>query len=319
MATQKDIKERLQAQADAVTSKVVAKTEEATPPEKRPPSINEQLEKPQVREALAKALPNAMDPTRFTRVVLTAVHGNPRLQDCTFNSLVSACLASAQLGLEPNTPLQQAFLVPYNDRRRGLLCQFQIGYRGLIALALRSPKVESISARSVYEGDLIDIDLGTSPKITHKPNLEGERGEPFLWYAVAHYKGGGYEFVYMPKSEIERHRAYSKSPEGDAWKYGYDPMARKTTLIELSKFVPQAVELAAGVTLDDTTPTSWSDDIAGEMAAAAGSDDQSAPIEATASENDPAADVCDVCGHPGGDHADQCPNATETTPEPSET
>ena len=38
-------------------------------------------------------------------------------------------MQAAQLGVEPNTPLGQAYLIPY--RNHGILeCQFQLGTRG---------------------------------------------------------------------------------------------------------------------------------------------------------------------------------------------
>ena len=79
---------------------------------------------------IAKALPDVMTPERFARIVTTAVTNNPKLAECTPQSFVGAMLNSAQLGLEPNTALGQAYLIPY-----GRQCQFQIGYRGLIDLA----------------------------------------------------------------------------------------------------------------------------------------------------------------------------------------
>lgn len=77
---------------------------------------------------ITKALPSAITPERFTRICMTAVTQNPDLGLCTPQSFAGAMLTAAQLGLEPNTPLGQAYLIPYNNGRTGTKeCQFQIG------------------------------------------------------------------------------------------------------------------------------------------------------------------------------------------------
>lgn len=56
-----------------------------------------------MKPQIAKALPSAITPERFTRMVMTAVSTNPELGNCSFESFCGAMLQSAQLGLEPNT------------------------------------------------------------------------------------------------------------------------------------------------------------------------------------------------------------------------
>lgn len=106
---------------------------------------------------IAKALPSVMTPERFARIVTTAVTNNPKLAQCTPQSFVGAMLNSAQLGLEPNTSLGQAYLIPYGNK-----CQFQIGYRGLLDLAFRTGEVKSITAEVVKENDTFEYELGLS-------------------------------------------------------------------------------------------------------------------------------------------------------------
>ena len=79
------------------------------------------------------------------------------------------------LGLEPNTPLGQAYLIPYTVKGVPTV-QFQIGYKGLIDLAYRSGEIESIQAHVVYENDSFDFNYGLEPKLMHKPCV-GERGK----------------------------------------------------------------------------------------------------------------------------------------------
>ena len=79
---------------------------------------------------LKKALPSVLTPERFTRIALSALNNTPQLKQCTPMSFISALLTAAQLGLEPNTPLGQAYLIPYKNKGT-LECQFQIGYKEL--------------------------------------------------------------------------------------------------------------------------------------------------------------------------------------------
>ena len=65
-------------------------------------------------------------PERFTRITLSALSSNPQLQQTTPQSFLGAMMTAAQLGVEPNTPLGQAYLLPYKNK--GVLeCQFQLG------------------------------------------------------------------------------------------------------------------------------------------------------------------------------------------------
>lgn len=58
-----------------------------------------------MQSQIKKALPATITPERFTRIVLTALSSNPKLQQCTPGSFLGAMMQAAQLGLEPNTPL----------------------------------------------------------------------------------------------------------------------------------------------------------------------------------------------------------------------
>ena len=73
---------------------------------------------------------------RFARICLTAVRNTPKLANCTMESFAASMMICAQLDLEPNTPQQLAFLIPFENRKRGIVeCQFQVGYKGLLQLA----------------------------------------------------------------------------------------------------------------------------------------------------------------------------------------
>ena len=149
---------------------------------------------------IKNALPTVMTPERFTRIVLTALSSNPKLGQCTPNSFLGAMMQAAQLGVEPNTPLGQAYLIPY--RNKGTLeCQFQLGYKGLIDLAYRSGAVQSIQAHEVHENDEFEYSYGLDGTIKHKPALK-DRGPVIAYYGVWKTKDGGYGYEVMSVDDV---------------------------------------------------------------------------------------------------------------------
>ena len=77
---------------------------------------------------IKRALPSVLTPERFTRMALSAVNNTPELAACTPMSFIAALMNAAQLGLEPNTPLGQAYLIPYKNKKTGedsftILCE----------------------------------------------------------------------------------------------------------------------------------------------------------------------------------------------------
>jgi len=216
----------------------------------------------QMEGEIAKALPTVITPERFTRMVLTALSTDKKLELCTPQSFLGAMMTAAQLGLEPNTPLGQAYLIPYKNK--GVLeCQFQIGYKGLIDLAYRSGEVEIIQAQVVYENDEFDYELGLDPKLKHKPAKEN-RGNPIYYYAIFKTKSGGYGFEVMSIHDIKVHaKKYSQSysSEYSPWQKNFDEMAKKTVLKRVLKYAPLKSDFVRAIAVDETVKKEISDDM----------------------------------------------------------
>lgn len=203
------------------------------------------------------ALPSMISSERFQRVALTAFSNNPKLQQCEPMSFIAAMMESAQLGLEPNTPLGQAYLIPYGSK-----VQFQIGYKGLLELAQRSGKIKTLYAHEVRENDEFDIDYGLEQKLIHKPLLKGSRGEVIGYYAVYHLDTGGHSFVFMTKQEILEHAMkFSKTFKMGPWQTDFDAMAKKTVIKQLLKYAPLSIEMQKAVSSDETVKSQISEDM----------------------------------------------------------
>ena len=211
---------------------------------------------------IKKALPSVITPERFTRMVLSAVSVNPKLGSCTPASFLGAMMSAAQLGLEPNTPLGQAYILPYQNK--GVLeAQFQLGYKGLIDLAYRSGEVEVIQSHIVYENDEFECNYGLEPTLKHTP-AASDRGEPIKVYALFKTKSGGFGFEVMSMDDVKIHAAkYSKAYtlSFSPWKTNFEEMAKKTVLKRVLKYAPLKSDFVKAVVQDETIKNTLSEDM----------------------------------------------------------
>lgn len=206
---------------------------------------------------IEKALPSVITPERFTRIALTAYSDNAALQKCDADSFLGAMMQAAQLGVEPNTPLGQAYLIPYGNK-----VQFQLGYRGMIDLAYRSGEIQMIQAHEVHENDEFEYELGLDPKLRHIPALKN-RGEVILYYAVFKLINGGVGFEVMSKEDVETFaKKKSKTYRNGPWQTDFDAMAKKTLVKRLLKFAPVKSDFVRAVTTDETIKSGISENMA---------------------------------------------------------
>lgn len=209
---------------------------------------------------MAMALPKHLTADRLLRVAMTSIQKTPKLLDCTPQSLLACVMTCAQLGLEPDQFLGQAYLVPFkNTKNETVICTLIPGYRGYIALARRSGEVQSVSSQVVYSKDHFSLQYGIEEKLEHVPyepdekELESKtpRGDFRGVYVIFKYKDGSYSFDYMGKGEIDRIRKRSKSANDGPWVTDYDEMAKKTVIKRHVKLAPLSVEFAHAAALED--------------------------------------------------------------------
>lgn len=210
--------------------------------------------------ALGQAIPSTMKryltPESLTKVAFLAIRKSPDLVKCTPESICQSVMEAATLGLEVGGPLGHAHLVPFQNRKKGIMeCQLIIGYTGYINLARRSGEVSSVTAQVVYENDLFDIDLASGKPPTHKPLLKGDRGAPYLVYVVAYFKDGGFHPEMMTKSDIDAIRKKSKMSDGPAWRDNYWAMGLKSCIRKAKKMWPlstnTAIEMSKAERIED--------------------------------------------------------------------
>lgn len=194
--------------------------------------------------AIKDALPRHINPDRMSRIALTALRSTRGLIDTSPASFLGSIIQASQLGLEPNTPLGQCYLIPYKGE-----CQLIIGYQGMLELARRSGLLESIYGMVVYEGDKFDYCYGTDPKITHHPMEQSDRLTHV--YVVARLKGSSEPiFTVLSRAQIEKFRARSSAGNKGPWRSDYDAMALKTAVRRLFRWLPKSSEMASAASLD---------------------------------------------------------------------
>ena len=99
------------------------------------------------KKEIEAALPKHVTPERMMRIAMTEARKTPKLLECTPASFLGAVIQASQLGLEPGGALGHCYLIPYKNE-----VNFMIGYRGMVALAMRSDKVSHVSCRGVQAG-----------------------------------------------------------------------------------------------------------------------------------------------------------------------
>jgi recombination protein RecT len=185
-----------------------------------------------------EVLPDPSSSGRFIQASLTAIKLSPKLQQCSTDSILKALMESARYGLEPNSPLSEAALIPYGDK-----VEFLIEYRGLLKLAWNSGLVMCIDFDKICEHDDWRYTKGDKGEFFHQPSFD-DRGKVLAYYASAEIKGGGIARTVMSTKEILAHgKQFSKSftSSSSPWQTDFDAMAIKTVLRQLiDKKLPKA-------------------------------------------------------------------------------
>ena len=239
-------------------SGAICKAEAAMAQKTEAPSVREMIR--QREKDFKTVLPPGFPPERFMRAALSALVSDPGLGESTPESCLGALLTAAQLGLEPNTPLGQAYLVPVRSEGR-VETQFILGYRGMLDLACRGGEVTLIQAHTVYENDDFELSFGLEPKLRHVP-AASHRGEPLWFYAVFRTRAGACGFEVMSAGDIRTHaKRYAREPSGALWKTHFEEMAKKTVLKRLLKYAPLKPDYIRGLSSDETVQTRSPEDL----------------------------------------------------------
>jgi recombination protein RecT len=225
-------------------------------------NVDAMLKSPKIQERLKDMLDN--NSAAFCTSIINAINGNSMLQNAEPQSIVKSAMVAAALKLPIDTNLGFAAIVPYKNKDRGVEAQFQIMYKGLTQLAIRSGQYETINVAEVYEDELDNFDPFTGD-VKFKPHTEWKMryetdGKVVGYYAYFRLLTGFKKNLYMTKGEVEKHAlTYSQSYKSDKskgwtssrWSQDFDAMARKTVLKQLlSKYGILSVEMQSVMKFD---------------------------------------------------------------------
>lgn len=193
---------------------------------------------------------NALDKNSnlFVASLIDLYASDTYLQQCEPSQVVAEALKAATLKLPINKSLGFAYIVPYKNKSNKQIPQFQLGYKGMIQLAMRSGIYKYLNADVVYEGEY----RGYS-KLSGDLDLTGEKKSDIVigYFAYIESVNGFKKAIFATRDDMEKHaKKYSKAYSRDSspWQTEFDQMAIKTMLRRLlSKYGLMTVDMADGM------------------------------------------------------------------------
>jgi recombination protein RecT len=202
----------------------------------------------------------------FVNNVTALVANDVKLQDCVPATIVFAALKATALNLPLDKSLGMAFVIPYKDNKTGVsAAQFQLGYKGVKQLALRSGQFKIIpNATEIKEGELISRNRLSGECVFKFIEDDKVRAKAkTIGYASYFLLLNGAESTfYMSIEEMEKHALrYSqtyrskdaRTKNASKWTTDFDDMAKKTVIkLNLSRNAPLSVEMQDAIKADQS-------------------------------------------------------------------
>lgn len=203
------------------------------------------------------------DGQKFIASIISAVQVNPALQECSNSSILSAALLGESLKLSPSPQLGYYYLVPFKNTKKGVTeATFQIGWKGLYQLAVRSGQYQTIEVTPIKEGELVRYSRLTGEAVIKEieNDEEWEKAPTIGYYAYFKLINGFEKSMYWSKAKMEAHaKRYSQGYRQDLnkgtqytfWSKNFDEMACKTMLRQLlGKYGIMSIEMQSAYESD---------------------------------------------------------------------
>lgn len=228
--------------------------------------ISNYLKQDNIMQQLSETLGRNSAP--LVTSALTAIANNYQLKDATPVSVYTSLMKAAALNLTVDPNLGFAYLVPYkrNFKENGQWvnvteAQLQIGYKGLVQLALRSGQIKSVNTGTIYESEFKGYNKITGEFTIDETIIPDEDNDEVAGYfAYVQLVNGGEVKQFSRKKQIEHFaKKYSKAYSYDLdnnkksspWSTEFNAMAEKTVLKQVLKFVPMSLEMQEAVSVDE--------------------------------------------------------------------
>lgn len=188
--------------------------------------LSKKLEAPSIKEKFETVLKENKE--TFVASLIDLYNGDKKLQECDQNLVIMEALKAASLKLPINKALGHAWIVAFKG-----VPTFQIGYKGLIQLAMRTGYYKFLNADVVYEGE-----YQTKNKLTGEYEINGDATSDKVIGYFAHLEllNGFQKTIYMTKEAMDAWgKKYSPSYNFNSspWKKEEDKMGIKTVLRRL--------------------------------------------------------------------------------------
>lgn len=219
------------------------------------------ISRDEIKRRIAKTLGSDRG-QRFITAIVSAVNNNLQLAECNNDSIYSGALLGESLNLSPSPQLGHYYLVPFNDKNKGKVAQFQLGYKGYLQLAIRSGYYKKINVLDIKDGELIKYDpLNEEIEVNLIEDEEvREKAKTIGYYAMFEYTNGFKKAIYWSKSKMQEHaKKYSQGYIADLnkgtsytfWSKDFDGMAFKTMIRQLiSKWGIMSIEMQNAIEKD---------------------------------------------------------------------
>jgi recombination protein RecT len=184
----------------------------------------------------------------FVTSVLQIANGSEALRGCTPRTIFTAAATAATMDLPINPNLGFAHIVPYSGE-----ATFQIGYKGLVQLAMRTGQYLRLNVIPVYENQFKSWNELTEELVADF-SIQGT-GNVVGYCSYFKLLNGFEKTVFWTTAKVKAHASrYSKSYQSgkkSIWKDDFESMALKTVLKNtLSKWGILSIEMQRAIVVD---------------------------------------------------------------------
>jgi recombination protein RecT len=217
-------------------------------------NFNESIEKYEKKNLTDLLSGTNISPQKFKQMLVNELERSPNLQNAFLKnpaSFFASALYCAELNLSPSSLVGEFYFTVSNESVKPIL-----GYKGLVALLLRSNKVKKIWAEVVYTEDDFEYELGLEPKMVHIPNFNSVKTCDNIKciYACAKIEDE-VVFKVMTLEEIKTIVDMLETPSEYYFNDKKDPekwSLKKVVLKQMSKLMPKEDDrLLKAVSFDD--------------------------------------------------------------------
>lgn len=218
------------------------------------------IKSPNVLKSIEGTLGSASKAKTFVSSIISAVNANPDIAKCEFTSIISAALLGESLGLSPSPQLGQYHIVPFNDKNRGTVATFILGWKGYYQLAMRSGAYKKLHAIEIKEGELLKYDPINEEyefAAIEDPSVRASK-KTVGYYAFFETVNGFKKSLFWTKEQMEAHAmsysaGYRKKSGYTFWEKSFDEMGIKTMFRQIiSKFGIMSIELRMAFENDES-------------------------------------------------------------------